>query len=177
MEIRNTKYKVTRKLGTFFSGLKEEPVVELAYFFGSRAGDADGPISDFDIAVLFAEVPIPSMKYKLVHQLATILMTDRVDLVVLNQAPVELRYAVITTGIVIYEVNLTVRVEFEASTLSRYGDYLPILRRQRKEILEERNYEAGIQRYRTALGQTQRLLKEIRMEHVKAWKRRQLVDE
>jgi hypothetical protein len=73
-------------------------------------------------------------------------------------------------------VNLTVRVEFEASTLSRHGDYLPILRRQRKEILEERNYEAGIQRYRTALGQTQRLLKEIRMEHVKAWKRRKLVD-
>jgi predicted nucleotidyltransferase len=156
------KRKVTRKLGKFFSGLKEEPVVELAYFFGSRAGGTDGPISDFDIAVLFAEVPIPSMKYKLVHQLATILMTDRVDLVVLNQAPVELRYAVITTGIVIYEVNLTVRVEFEASTLSRYGDYLPVLRRQRKEILEERNYEAGIQRYRTALGQTQRLLKEIR---------------
>ena len=162
MEIRNTKYKVIRKLETFFSSLKEEPAVELAYFFGSRAGDADGPSSDFDIAVLFAEVPIPSMKYKLAHQLTTILLTDRVDLVVLNQAPVELRYSVITTGIVIYEVNITVRVEFEASTLSRYGDYLPILRRQRKEILEERNYEAGIQRYRAALGQTQRLLKEIR---------------
>jgi len=155
-------HEVSRKLETFFSSLKEAPAVELAYFFGSRAGDADGPSSDYDIAVLFTEVPIPSMKYKLAHQLATILLTDRVDLVVLNQAPVELRYAVITTGIVVYEVNLTVRVEFEASTLSRYGDYLPILRRQRKEILEEYSYEAGIQRYRTALGQTQRLLKEIR---------------
>jgi predicted nucleotidyltransferase len=162
LEIRNTKNKVTRKLGTFFSSLKEGPAVELAYFFGSCADDADGPSSDYDIAVLFAEVPIPSMKYKLAHQLATILLTDRVDLVVLNQTSVELRYAVITTGIVVYEVNLTVRVEFEASTLSRYGDYLPILRRQRKEILEEYSYEAGIQRYRTALGQTQRLLKKIR---------------
>jgi predicted nucleotidyltransferase len=154
--------EVSRKLGNFFSRLKERPAVELAYFFGSRAGDANGPISDYDIAVLFAEVPSSGMKYKLAHQLATILLTDRVDLVVLNQASVELRYAVITTGIVVYEVNLSVRVEFEASTLSRYGDYLPILRRQRKEILEEHSYEAGIQRYRTALGQTQRLLKKIR---------------
>jgi predicted nucleotidyltransferase len=155
-------HEVSRKLGHFFSELKEAPAVELAYFFGSRAGDTHGIVSDYDVAVLFTKGPIPSKKYHLAHQLATILLTDGVDLVVLNQASVELRYAVITTGIVVYERNLTVRVEFEASTLSRYSDYLPILRRQRKEILEEYNHEAGIQRYRTALGQTQRLLKKIR---------------
>ena len=89
-------------------------------------------------------------------------MTDRVDLVVLNYAPIELRYNVIVTGVVIYEQNPAVRVDFEANTLSRYGDYLPVLRRQRKEILEEHENEAGIQRYREALGETQRLLKKIR---------------
>jgi len=57
---------------------------------------------------------------------------------------------------------VAVRVEFEATTLSRYGDFLPVLRRQRKEILEEQYDETGIQRYRTALGETQRLLEEIR---------------
>jgi hypothetical protein len=94
-------------------------------------------------------------------------MTNRVDLVVLNHAPIELSYAVIVTGTVIYEVNMAVRVEFEASTLSRYGDYLPILRRQRKEILEEHDNETGIQRYRKALGKTQRLLEKIRLDEEK----------
>ena len=55
-----------------------------------------------------------------------------------------------------------VRVEFKASTLSYYGDFLPILRRQKKEILEGHNNETGIQRYRETLRETQRLLKEIR---------------
>jgi hypothetical protein len=52
-------------------------------------------------------------------------------------------------------------VEYEALTLSLYGDYLPVLRNQRKAILEESNNEAGIQRYRAALGKTHRLLKKL----------------
>lgn len=63
--------ELIEKLRDFFSDVKTDPFIELVYLFGSRAGDADGPISDYDIAVLFAEVPIPSMKYKLAHQLAT----------------------------------------------------------------------------------------------------------
>ena len=154
--------ELIKKLSSLFSNEKQEPSIELAYLFGSRTGGSEGPISDYDIAVLFSKTPLPEMTYKITHKLAKLLKAERVDLVVLNRAPIELRYAVIATGIVIYEVSTFVRVEFEASTLSRYGDYLPILRRQRNEILEEHNNEAGIQRYRTALGETQRLLGEIR---------------
>ncbi len=102
------------------------------------------------------------MRYSLAHKLAVLLVTDKVDLVVLNGAPVELSYAVITTGLVAYEVSATERVEYEASILSRYGDFLPILRQQRNEILEDRDNETGIQRYRATLGKTQRLLEKIR---------------
>lgn len=151
-----------KKLNIFFSNQKDKPVVKLAYLFGSRASSVKGPMSDYDIAVLFPNTPPHEATYRLTHKLVTILKTERVDLVVLNRAPIELRYSVLATGIVIYEMSTFERVEFEAYTLSRYGDYLPVLRRQRKEILEERKNEAGIQRYRTALGQTQRLLAEIR---------------
>jgi hypothetical protein len=89
-------------------------------------------------------------------------MTDRVDLLVLNDAPIELRYAVIVSGIVVYEVNVKTRVEYEALTLSIYGDFLYVLRNQREDILKEGNDETGIQRYRAALGKTQRLLEQIR---------------
>jgi len=151
-----------KKLGVLFSCGNKEPYIELAYLFGSHAGGTEGPISDYDIAVLFSKTIPPEKTYRIAHKLATLLMTERVDMVVLNRAPIELRYAVIATGIVIYEVNQAVRVEFEASTLSCYGDFLPILRRQKKEILEERNNETGIQRYRETLRETQRLLAEIR---------------
>jgi predicted nucleotidyltransferase len=154
--------RLIKKLGSLFSCEIKESSVELAYLFGSHASGTEGPISDYDIAVLFTKMVPPEKTYGLAHKLATLFMTERMDMVVLNRAPIELRYSVIATGIVIYEVNPTVRVEFEASTLSRYGDFLPILRRQKKEILEERNNETGIQRYRTTLRKTQRLLAEIR---------------
>ena len=115
----------------------KEDFIELAYLFGSRAGGKIGPLSDVDIAVLYSKTPPARTTYRMAHNIATRLMTDRIDLVVLNRAPIELRYAAIATGIIIYEVNVAVRVEFEATTLSRYVDFLPVLRRQRKEILEE----------------------------------------
>jgi predicted nucleotidyltransferase len=150
------------KLNTFFSNQKNSSLIKFAYLFGSRAGGKIGPISDYDIAVLFSKAPLPNLRYELEYKLKKVLMTDRVDLVVLNYAPIELRYAVIASGTVVYEISFAVCVEYEALTLSLYGDYLPILRQQRQEILEEDNNETGIQRYRAALGKTQNLLKEIR---------------
>ena len=154
--------KQIKKLETFFLNYKKKNSIKLAYLFGSRAAGIAGLISDYDIAVLYSKVPSAAERYGLAHELSMLLMSGRVDLVILNQAPVELGYGVIASGVLVYEENTVVRVEFEANTLSRYGDYLPILRRQRYEILEDRYDETGIQRYRAALGKTQRLLKEIR---------------
>jgi len=154
--------ELIKKVGSLFSSEKKESSIELAYLFGSHASGTEGPVSDYDIAVLFTKMVRPEKTYELAHKLATLFMTERVDIVVLNCAPIELGYAVIATGIVIYEADPVARVEFEATTLSRYGDFLPILRRQKKEILEERNNETGIQRYRTTLRKTQRLLAKIR---------------
>ena len=150
------------KLTAFFANETKAPFIKLAYLFGSRADSKEGPISDYDIAVLYSKPQPPKMRHELSHKLAIVLMTDQVDLMVLNSAPIELRYAIIATGTILYEVSLEARVEYEALTLSMYGDYLPILRRQRQEILEEDNHETGIQRYRAALGKTQRLLEKIR---------------
>jgi len=154
--------EIVKKLSSYFSGNKNEPPIDLAYVFGSRVHGSEGPISDYDIAVLFYRPYKPGQRYGLAHNLKKMLMTDKVDLVVLNSAPVELRYAIIASGFLVYEVNVKTRVEYEALTLSMYGDYLPVLRNQRADILKEGNNETGIQRYRAALGKTQRLLEEIR---------------
>jgi predicted nucleotidyltransferase len=154
--------ELKRKVAALFSNETIAPSIKLAYLFGSCALGEEGPISDFDIAVLFSKSPCSNRRYLLEHKLNKTLMTDRVDLVVLNNAPIELRYAVIASGIVVYEVNVKTRVEYEALTLSLYGDFLPVLRNQREDILKEGNNETGIQRYRTALGKTQRLLEQVR---------------
>jgi uncharacterized protein len=87
--------------------------------------------------------------------------------VILNKAPVELAYAVIAHGICLLERDVATRVEYEAYVLGRYGDYLPVLREQRRQILEGGGlYNAKrVQRYREALGRTRRKISEIRSRH------------
>ncbi|HMN27453.1 MAG TPA: hypothetical protein PKE45_04790, partial [Caldilineaceae bacterium] len=98
---------------------------------------------------------------RLTHALADGLGTDRVDVVVLNEAPVELAFAVITQGRICFQRDTATRVEYEATVMSRYGDYLPILRTQRSNLLAEEGYGARIQRYRAAFGRTERTLGQI----------------
>jgi len=141
--------------------------VLLAYLFGSQAEGTAGPQSDYDIALLVRQ-PSLALQARLAHEIGIILGTDRVDVVFLNRAPVELAYAVIAQGQLLYQRSVAERVEFEAKVLSLYADYLPILRRQREEILKDVGKEARVQRYREALGRTERTLGEIRAAQRKA---------
>jgi predicted nucleotidyltransferase len=135
------------------------PSLQLLYLFGSRVDGEIGPMSDYDLAVLLdREADRRYMRALLAHEFAFLLQTDRVDVVVLNDAPIELAYAVIAQGDRLFERSIAVRVEYEAQVMSRYGDYLPVLRTQRKQIVQGENYAARVQRYRTALGRTERTL-------------------
>jgi len=119
--------------------------------------------SDYDIAVLFDGNVSTDDRYVLTHQLTELLDTD-VDLVDLARAPIELVYNVIATGQILYEKDRTTRVEFEARALGLYFDQLPILRAERRALLEEtrEDYDAGVERYRTALRATERMLAQTR---------------
>jgi hypothetical protein len=79
----------------------------------------------------------------------------------LKHAPITLAYAIITAGKILYEWDLATRVEFEALVLSRYGDFLPVLRMQRDQLLEGSDYANRVQRYRRSFGRTERTLIEI----------------
>jgi predicted nucleotidyltransferase len=136
--------------------------VMLAYLFGSRAAGRAASQSDYDIAVLpHANMP-PARRFQLGSELSRLLGGLPVDLIVLNQAPVELRYAVVATGKCVFEREAVARVEYEATVLSRYGDMLPMLRQQRRELIQGEYYESGVRRNRAALEQAERVLAEIR---------------
>ena len=153
-----------QRLRRFFEEMATKHGLIVVYFFGSRAQGRPGPMSDYDFAILFEGEPSMRQRVELAHQLVQLLGTDRVDLVVLNRAPIELKYNVVATGCLLYEASRGWRVEFEAQTLSGYFDHLPILRRWREELIAEGRpeYEAGIQRYRAALGKTQAMLAQAR---------------
>ena len=135
--------------------------VELAYLFGSRARGKVSFLSDYDFAILAPDGGFEE-HYRFFHDLSTIMNSSRVDVVMLKDAPVELRYRAIKEGILLYQKNRYIKVEFEGDTLSRYFDFLPVLRAQRKEILKEGKSGKRIQRYREALGKTLGMLNEIR---------------
>ncbi|MDI9596478.1 MAG: nucleotidyltransferase domain-containing protein [Atribacterota bacterium] len=142
-------------------------IILLAYFFGSQLKGKTGPLSDYDIAILLSpEQKSFQFKYKLQHELTNIFNFEPIDLVILNDAPIELKYHVIAAGQIIYQKDSAIKVEFEADTLSRYFDYLPVLNAQRQDILDFKpkgvKYDRRIQRYRAALRETEKKLNKIR---------------
>ena len=102
--------------------LEREERVRFAYLFGSRASGKTGPLSDTDIAA-FLDPAENAFDYRLllIERLSRALRSDRLDLVILNEAPPELKFAVIKHGKVLKE-DRNARVPFEARTISEYLD-------------------------------------------------------
>jgi predicted nucleotidyltransferase len=141
-----------------------EETVRLGYVFGSQVEGHTGPLSDVDIGVLVdssCRDDPTACRARLAHEIGAALDTDAVDLVLLNQAPIELAYRVIAQGKRVYEESRAIRVEYEAYVLGRYGDYLPVLRKQREQILTDSETDDRIQRYRAALRRTERTLESL----------------
>jgi len=143
--------------------LSDLPQVHLVYLFGSRVEGNIGPLSDYDLAVLVERTADEDqILARLTHKLARALETARVDVVPLSRAPIELAYAVIARGERLYQRDMATRVEYEAKVMSLYGDYLPVLRAQRDDILRGDEHGKRVQRYRAALGRTERTLDQIK---------------
>lgn len=147
------------ELSTIVLGLEG---VCLVYLFGSQIEGNLGPMSDYDLAVLVDRATDGrEIQSRLAHELSCVLQTERIDVVLLNRASIELAYAIIAQGEVLYEQDIATRVEYEATVLSRYGDFLPVLRTQRDEMLRGDTHDRRVRRYRAALGRTERTLGQI----------------
>ena len=107
--------------------------VVTAYVFGSVGKGLSGLSSDVDIAVLYALAPIPAVSGPTPSMQAELeaLLGRPVDLIVLNQAPVDLVHRVLRDGEVVCETDRRARIEFEVAARRQYLDLLPILRRYR----------------------------------------------
>ena len=105
-----------------------------AYVFGSVARRTSKPSSDVDIAVVFAVPPAPTLSGLALDSQADLeqMLGCPVQLVVLNDAPVDLVHRVLRDGELVHESDRAGRVNFEVAARREYLDLLPILRRYRK---------------------------------------------
>ena len=95
-----------------------------AYLFGSAARDALRGDSDVDVGVLMAEPPASTLEgqpYDVGGDLERALGRP-VDLVVLNNAPVDLRLRVLRTGRLVVDRDRSARIQFEVRTRNEAFD-------------------------------------------------------
>ncbi|MBX7059427.1 MAG: nucleotidyltransferase domain-containing protein [Leptospirales bacterium] len=114
------------KLEQLFAANEEFAAV---YLFGSVARGEDGPQSDIDIAVLYPQAT-PHTLLDAPFALEANLndqLHRRVQIVVLNTAPVDLVQRVLRDGILLAEKDPSRRVRFIVDARNRYWDMRPIL--------------------------------------------------
>ena len=138
------------------------PEVKMAYLFGSRVEGHLGPLSDYDFALLVErDADAAAVRSSFASALSNLMGSTRIDVVLLRKAPIELAFAVISQGEIVYERDVATRVEFEARIMGLYFDALPFLRMARQDIIKGDDHAARVQRYRKALGRTQGALGQI----------------
>ncbi|MHA1294030.1 MAG: type VII toxin-antitoxin system MntA family adenylyltransferase antitoxin [Promethearchaeota archaeon] len=118
--------------------------LKLIYLFGSKAAGRDFKKSDIDIAVLLNECEPSKLKrlmLDLIFDFSRVFSSDKIDLLVLNKAPLAIQYNVIAEGKVLYEIDTETRVSYEANSISLYLDFKryedEYYEAMHKQILEE----------------------------------------
>jgi len=111
----------------------EHPAVRAAYLFGSEATDRSQSNSDVDLAVVVDEGRWDSSdKIQLITECMDAAERDRVDIVVLNGAPLVLQFEAVRPNRPLYGAADFDHGDFFSRILRMYWDFVPYLRHQRK---------------------------------------------
>ncbi|VVB90480.1 Uncharacterised protein [uncultured archaeon] len=96
-------------------------------------------MSDVDIGVLVDEKLFKKDRFdlelKLISEIAILIKKNKIDLVVLNEAPLLLAHNIIKNGIIL-KSDETERVKFETKILSMYIDEKYYIKRHTEETLK-----------------------------------------
>lgn len=101
--------------------------IEAAYLFGSRSNGRVGPMSDYDFGVLIKDKINPAkyleIKSALISDLMRALKSNAVDVVLLNESPLLLRYEILKNGRLIYDRKPAKRAAMTFEVINRYLDW------------------------------------------------------
>lgn len=123
MSIVVSKGSILEKIKGLFNA---RSCVEIAYLFGSMVNEKSGKLSDVDIGVYFNDALTKEEREEemlsVISEIISLLKTDKVDVVVMNDAPVSLNYEIIKYNAPIFVRDEGKRVDVEQTILSRYLD-------------------------------------------------------
>lgn len=98
--------------------------VSFAYLFGGLTADRATPLSDVDVAIYLAEGADPvEARLEILGELMDLLGTERIDLVVLNCAPLSLRGRIVAGRKVLADNRPFERHKFESLTQREFFDF------------------------------------------------------
>ena len=111
----------------------------LAYLFGSTVRGDTGKLSDVDIGVMLDDKLSKKdrfdMELELISEISILIKKNKIDLIVLNEAPLLLSHNIIKNGVIL-KSNEIERVKFETKILSMYMDEKYYINRHTQETLK-----------------------------------------
>lgn len=105
-----------------------------AYLFGSTGRGTAGSRSDIDLGILLRSAGpgrLGDLRFRLEGELESTL-GRRADVIVLNEAPVDLVHRVLRDGRLLLDREPAMRIRFEVQARNEYFDLLPFLERYRR---------------------------------------------
>ncbi len=105
--------------------LSRQDDIVAVYLFGSFGTEFQNKFSDLDLGVFFYPGKLPDLKRELSIEadLSLLLGIERIDLVNLNRAPVQLRFKAVAKGILLFEADADTMAGFLEDTYRKHGDY------------------------------------------------------
>lgn len=126
-KLRNTgePIDVSGRLDVLVERLRSEPGLAALHLYGSHGTDLQTPLSDVDLAVVFADdsVPGPEDRSRLVGIAMEALGEEDVSLTVLNRAPLPFQHEVLRTGRPLLVRDEFALADFRERAVHRYCDF------------------------------------------------------
>ena len=103
--------------------------VLFVYLFGSSVQGRANLESDVDVAIYLQDgIGSADFVFSVMPQMVRLTGCDKIDLIVLNTAPLSLRYVVQKEGLLIFERSEDQRIDFEVRTRIFFWDYVPLMK-------------------------------------------------
>jgi uncharacterized protein len=119
--------------------LKNRQKVVFSYLFGSLARDKVLPLSDIDIAIYLKEgMDLDQEKMSILQNLIDLLVTEEIDLVLLNTAPLTLKARIVENKKILVDKEPFLRHSFESLVLREYFDFS-----KKEEQIFKRRFSLG----------------------------------
>ena len=100
--------------------------LSLIYLFGSKVRGRDTILSDIDIAILLKnekEINFKKLILDLIFEFSYVFNSDKIDLLILNKAGLDIQYSVVSEGKILYQLNEDIRCNYETRVIKLYFDF------------------------------------------------------